>query len=66
MADVFISYSRQDKDLVRALHDALKAQNRDTWVDWEDIWRNCRIANGSLTSRIGLHVLIWCREELRY
>src|SRR3970040_2429343 len=37
MTDVFISYSRKDKDLVRALHDALKAQNRDTWVDWEDI-----------------------------
>jgi hypothetical protein len=37
VADVFISYSRQDKDLVRALHDAFSAQKRDTWVDWEDI-----------------------------
>jgi len=37
MADVFISYSRKDKDFVRALHDALAKQNRDTWVDWEDI-----------------------------
>src|SRR5690242_10759765 len=37
MADVFISYSRVDKAFVRQLHDALAAQNRDTWVDWEDI-----------------------------
>ena len=37
MADVFISYSRKDKDLVRALHDALKDRGRETWVDWEDI-----------------------------
>ncbi|KAM3092149.1 toll/interleukin-1 receptor domain-containing protein [Phormidesmis sp. 146-12] len=37
MADVFISYSRKDKDFVRALHAALVQQNRETWVDWEDI-----------------------------
>ncbi len=37
MTDVFISYSRKDKDFVRRLHDALKAANRDIWVDWEDI-----------------------------
>ncbi|MBI3915120.1 MAG: TIR domain-containing protein [Chloroflexi bacterium] len=37
MADVFISYSRKDRDFVRALHDALKKRNRDTWVDWEGI-----------------------------
>jgi len=37
MPDVFISYSRKDKDFVRELHTALKSQNRDTWVDWEDI-----------------------------
>jgi TIR domain/Eukaryotic translation initiation factor eIF2A len=37
MADVFISYSRKDKDFVKALHAALTQQNRETWVDWEDI-----------------------------
>lgn len=39
MTDVFISYSRKDKDFVRRLHDALAAHDRDTWVDWEDIPR---------------------------
>lgn len=37
MADVFISYSRKDKDFVKALHAALSKQNREAWVDWEDI-----------------------------
>ena len=37
MADVFISYSRKDRDFVRVLHEALSHLNRDTWVDWEDI-----------------------------
>lgn len=37
MADVFISYSRRDSDFVRRLHAALSAQQRDVWVDWEDI-----------------------------
>ncbi len=37
MADVFISYSRKDSDFVRRLHDALSAEDKDVWVDWEDI-----------------------------
>jgi WD40 repeat protein len=37
MPDVFISYSRKDKEFVRRLHDALKASKRDIWIDWEDI-----------------------------
>jgi WD40 repeat protein len=37
MSDVFISYSRRDGDFVRRLHEMLAAQNRDVWVDWEDI-----------------------------
>ncbi|MFN6497512.1 MAG: eIF2A-related protein [Nostoc sp. DedQUE01] len=37
MSDVFISYSRRDKEFVVVLQDALKAHNRDTWVDWKDI-----------------------------
>jgi hypothetical protein len=37
MSDVFISYSRKDKEFVQQLHQALIAQNRDVWIDWEDI-----------------------------
>src|SRR5262245_51645370 len=39
MTDVFISYSRKDTGFVRRLHDALAAQSRAAWVDWEDIPR---------------------------
>jgi WD40 repeat protein len=37
MSDVFISYSRKDQDFVRRLFDALAAQGRESWVDWEGI-----------------------------
>lgn len=37
MTDVFISYSRKDKDFVRQLHDRLSAAQREAWVDWEGI-----------------------------
>jgi len=37
MAEVFISYSRRDKDFVRRLGDGLVAHNREAWVDWKDI-----------------------------
>ena len=37
MAQVFISYSRKDKDIVRRLGDALAAQKREAWVHWKDI-----------------------------
>ena len=37
MAQVFISYSRKDKDFVHKLGDALAAQKREAWVDWKDI-----------------------------
>jgi TIR domain len=37
MAQVFISYSRRDKDFVRKLGDALTTQKREAWVDWKDI-----------------------------
>ncbi len=37
MADIFISYARQDAAIVRRLHEALARQNRDVWVDLEDI-----------------------------
>ncbi len=37
MADVFVSYSRRDREFVRQLHNALANIGRDTWIDWEDI-----------------------------
>ena len=37
MADVFISYSRKDKDFVQRLDEALKKREREAWVDWEGI-----------------------------
>jgi TIR domain len=35
--EVFISYSRKDKDFVRRLDDALQSRDRKAWVDWQDI-----------------------------
>jgi WD40 repeat protein len=37
MPDVFISYSRRDKDFVSRLNQALADSGKDAWVDWEDI-----------------------------
>jgi hypothetical protein len=37
MADVFISYSRRDKDFVEILYKALIASKYETWIDWQDI-----------------------------
>ncbi|HEU0209459.1 MAG TPA: toll/interleukin-1 receptor domain-containing protein [Candidatus Udaeobacter sp.] len=35
--EIFISYSRKDKEFVRRLDQALKSRGREAWVDWEDI-----------------------------
>src|SRR5262245_24496086 len=37
MTDLFISYSRHDLDFVTGLHDELKKNNRNVWIDLEDI-----------------------------
>src|SRR5262245_29798299 len=37
MSQVFISYSRRDTEFVKSLAEAFKKQERDIWVDWEDI-----------------------------
>ncbi len=37
MTDVFISYSRLDKDFVGQLREALIAKAQDVWIDWESI-----------------------------
>ena len=38
MAGVFISYAREDKDFVQKLQDTFTAQNRETWVDLDDLY----------------------------
>ena len=35
--EVFISYSRKDKEFVRRLGEELKRRDREAWVDWEGI-----------------------------
>lgn len=35
--DIFISYSRRDKDFAQRLVSAFKQFGRDPWIDWEDI-----------------------------
>jgi WD40 repeat protein len=37
MADVFISYSRSDKEFANWLHDSLAGRGKDVWIDVEDI-----------------------------
>ncbi|MEL6222227.1 MAG: toll/interleukin-1 receptor domain-containing protein, partial [Cyanobacteria bacterium J06627_8] len=37
MTDVFISYSRRDKEFVQVLHTALKRSIYEAWIDWQDI-----------------------------
>ncbi len=37
MANVFISYSRKDKETARRLAEAFKSQDLDFWIDWEGI-----------------------------
>jgi len=35
--EVFISYSRKDKEFVRRLDEELKRRDREAWVDWQGI-----------------------------
>src|SRR5262245_25091364 len=37
--EVFISYSRKDKEFVRRLDEELQRRHREAWVDWEGIPR---------------------------
>ena len=38
MAAVFISYAREDKDFVQKLQATFSTQNRETWVDLDDLY----------------------------
>lgn len=35
--DVFVSYRRLDVDFVKSFVDGLKAEDKEVWVDWEDL-----------------------------
>lgn len=37
MSDVFISYSRDDKDFVKQLREAFLQKQQDVWIDWDSI-----------------------------
>jgi TIR domain len=37
MAEVFISYSRKDKEFVRKLGQSFNNAKREAWLDWKDI-----------------------------
>jgi len=37
MTDVFISYSRKDKEFVSILYAAFERSQKNSWVDWDKI-----------------------------
>lgn len=37
-ASAFISYAREDVEVIRRLHVALESRGREAWVDWADIY----------------------------
>mgnify|MGYP000433108313 CR=1 FL=1 len=39
MTDVFISYSRKDREFANRLVNRLEKDRRDVWIDWQDIPR---------------------------
>jgi len=75
MADVFISYAREDKAFAHRLCEALKQKNRETWIDAEGIlpsaeWRQeifgAIEAAGTLVQIVSPHSVESkiCRDEL--
>ena len=51
MADVFLSYSRQDFEIVRRLADALEARGKEVWIDTEGI-RDAEVFPAALRAAI--------------
>ena len=37
MANIFVSYSRADREFVQRVNLSLKETDKDVWIDWEDI-----------------------------
>ncbi len=48
MTDIFISYSRKDIAYARILHEALKENGFETWIDWQEIPPQHGLAPGGL------------------
>jgi hypothetical protein len=77
MSHIFISYSRNDADIMHRLRDALKAQGCTTWTD-EDLRRGVDDWQKEIESAIeSAHCLVvvlsssaknspWVRRELNY
>ena len=77
MNEVFVSYSRKDKEFVQKLHTAFTQDNRDIWVDWEDIPLSADWRREIYTGIEGAHSFVFiispdsvksevCAEELEY
>ena len=77
MAAVFISYAREDKDFVQKLQDTFTAQNRETWVDLDDLYAGeefwPRIRTAIEEAEAFLFVIspealssAYCQQELTY
>src|SRR5215475_2921069 len=63
--EVFISYSRKDKEFVRRLDEELKRRDRQVWVDWEgippgDTWE--KTIYGAIEAT---HTFISCSHPIR-
>lgn len=77
MTDIFVSYSRRDKNFTQKLVETLKAAKREVWADWESIpasseW-DAEIKEGIQKSDSVLFILSpeWrkskeCRKEMDY
>jgi hypothetical protein len=70
--EVFISYSRKDKEFVHRLEDELRRRGRDAWVDWEEIralenWEETIYAaiEGADTFNLRAHTEFSCFGDLR-
>jgi hypothetical protein len=77
MADVFLSYAREDLPFVQRLTAALQARNRQVWVDLEEIIPSARWMEEIRTSIIEADAVVFvitpdsvvsevCRIELDY
>ena len=77
MADVFISYSRQDSVFVQQLNTAFTRANRVVWVDWQNIprghdwWKEIQIGIEEADAFICVISEHWltseiCHKELAY
>ena len=70
MADVFLSYSRRDREVALRLHAALVERGKEVWIDEEDIpptarWRD-DLRIGSLAKPGSSRRPPNCRQRMCY